>query len=132
MSVEESVSSVVTVEDAARYAAQLLWDRQATDPIILDVLDAVAYTDYFVIVSARNEHHMKSLTTYLEKEMRRIGIRAAHQESGRNQRWAILDFEDFMIHIFHKDEREEYDLEGLRHDSPRLEFTPKESPRSIR
>jgi ribosome-associated protein len=119
----------MTVEDATLYAAQTLWERQARDIVVLDVETLVGYTDFFLIVSARNERHVQALSNHLERKMRSLGLRSLSREGVRNQRWGLTDYGDFVVHIFHVDERDVFDLEGLWHEAPKIEFIPKEQTR---
>ena len=123
MSAELTPESM-TVEDVVRHSAQLLADRQAKDIVILDVEDLIGYTDFCIIVSARNERHVQALSNHLERQMRDLGLRSLSREGVRNQKWSISDYGDFVVHIFEVEERNVYDLEGLWHEAEQLEFTP--------
>ena len=115
----------MTVEDVARYAAQTLWDKQARDIQILDVEELVGYTDFLIVASARNERHVQALSNHLERAMRDLTLHSLSRDPVRNQRWVVADYGDIVVHVFVVDERELYDLEGLWHEAPRLDFTPK-------
>ena len=112
----------MTVEDVTRHAAQLLSDRQAKDIVILDVEDLLGYTDFCVIVSARNERHIQALSNFLERNMRDLGLRSLSREGIKNQKWSVSDYGDFVVHIFEVEERTLYDLEGLWHEADQLDF----------
>ena len=114
----------MTVEDVTRHAAQALWDKQARDIQILDVEELVGYTDFLIIVSARNERHVQALSNHLERSMRELTLHSLSRDPVRNQRWCVADYGDFVVHIFAVEERGLYDLEGLWHEAPRLEFVP--------
>ena len=114
----------MTVEDAVKYAAQILWERQARDLKILYVENLVGYTDFLLIASARNERHVEALGNTLERRMRDLGLRSLTREGARNQRWSVSDYNDFVVHIFQVEEREVYDLEGLWHEAEEVEFIP--------
>ena len=116
--------STMTVEDAVKYAAQVLWERQARDLKILYVEELVGYTDFLLIASARNERHVEALGNTLDRRMREIGLRSLSREGSKNMRWGVSDYADFVVHVFQVDEREIYDLEGLWHEAPEVEFVP--------
>lgn len=116
--------TTMTVEDAVKFAAQVLWERQARDLKILYVEELVGYTDFLLIASARNERHVEALGNTLERRMREIGLRSLSREGSKNMRWGVSDYADFVVHIFQVDEREIYDLEGLWYEAPEIEFTP--------
>ena len=111
----------MTVEDVVRYAAQVLWERQARDIKILYVEELVGYTDYLLIASARNERHVEALGNTLERRLRELDFRYLSREGSRNQRWGVIDYADFVVHLFEVEERALYDLEGLWHEAEALE-----------
>ncbi|MAD60844.1 MAG: ribosome silencing factor [Myxococcales bacterium] len=116
--------ATMTVEDVVKYAAQVLWERQARDLKILYVEELVGYTDFLLIASARNERHVEALGNTLERRMRDLGLRSLSREGSKNMRWGVSDYADFVVHVFQIDEREVYDLEGLWHEAPVVEFVP--------
>ena len=112
----------MTVEEVAQYAAHVLWERQARDIKVLYVEELIGYTDYLIIASARNERHVEALGNNLDRRLRDLGLRSASREGARNQRWGVLDYGDFVVHLFEVEEREIYDLDGLWHEADRLEL----------
>ena len=114
--------STMTVEDVVRYAAQVLWERQAREIKVLYVEELVGYTDYLIIASARNERHVEALGNTLERSMRELDLRYLSREGSRNQRWGVIDYGDFVVHLFEVEERSLYDLEGLWHEAEQVEL----------
>ena len=114
--------STMTVEDVVRYAAQVLWERQARDIKVLYVEELVGYTDYLLIASARNERHVEALGNTLERRLRELDLRYLSREGSRNQRWGVIDYADFVVHLFEVEERALYDLEGLWHEAEPVEL----------
>lgn len=112
----------MTVEDAAKYASYVLWERQAREIKLLYVEEVVGYTDFIIIVSARNERHVQALSNHLDRRMRDLGVRSISREGVKNQKWGLTDFGDFIVHIFEVGERTEYDLDTLFHEAPEVEF----------
>ena len=122
----ESTEEVLTVEELVRCAVDILADRKGAEFRILDVADLVGYTDYFLLCSAQNERHIAALTNQLERQLRsRFLVRAFSREGERGSRWSVVDFGDFVAHIFHHEDRDLYDLEGLWHEAPQLDHTPR-------
>jgi ribosome-associated protein len=112
------------IQETVRLSADLLWSRQAQEISILEVGDLVGYADYFVVVTARNEKHAQALASHLERRLRGIGIRSLGREGVKNGRWALVDFGDFVVHIFHPEDRALYDLESLWHEAPKMDWQP--------
>ena len=122
----ESTEESLTVEELVRCAVDILADRKGAEFRILDVADLVGYTDYFLLCSAQNERHIAALTSQLERQLRsKFLVRVFSREGERGSRWSVIDFGDFVAHIFHHEDRDLYDLEGLWHEAPQLEHTPR-------
>lgn len=79
-------------------------------------------TDYFVICSARNERQVGTIVEQVLKQLREQGTKPYRVEGEREQRWVLLDYLDIVVHVFHFEERQFYELERLWLDAPRLEF----------
>lgn len=97
-------------------------DTKAEDVVVLDVRGISSFTDYFVVMSGRSTRHVQGLAEAIEAELRSKRVRASKAEGLQEAMWVLLDFDDVVVHIFYYDQREFYDLEGLWHDAPRVEF----------
>ena len=105
--------------EAARAAA----DKKATSPVILAVGDVLAITDYFVIASASNDRQVKAICEEVEDRVKKAGGGAPRTIEGLNDaRWVLMDYGDWVVHIFLDEAREFYDLERLWGDVPRVPF----------
>lgn len=103
-------------------AAQAASAKKAQDIVILDVGELINITDYFAICSGANERQVATIVEEIEKELRETGAKPFRREGEREQRWVLLDYFDLVIHIFHAEEREFYNLERLWKDAPRVPF----------
>jgi ribosome-associated protein len=108
--------------DLARLAAQTAAAKQGQDIVILDVGDLIAITDYFVIVSGSSERQLATIVEAVEGALKPEGSRPVRREGESGARWLLLDFVDFVVHVFQEDEREFYRLENLWHDAPVLDW----------
>lgn len=99
-------------ENALTVAKQLFM-KKGEDVRLLKVDHLTILADYFVLVSGRSDVHVKSLCDDIEKLMLSQGRERLRIEGYRQGRWIVLDYGDMLIHIFHKSEREFYDLERL-------------------
>ncbi len=105
----------------AQRAAALCLDRKATDVVILDLRSVTDMTDYFVIASGMSDTHVRSVAEHVLAELKRSGMPAYHVEGMAQGRWVLLDYVDFVVHVFHPVLREFYQLERLWGDA---EITP--------
>ena len=106
--------------EIATLCGQVALDKKAEDLIILDVRSICSFTDYFVIMSGRSTRHAQGLAEAIEGELRTKRISTAKTEGLREGLWILLDYDDVIVHIFYKETRRFYDLEGLWHDAPRI------------
>ena len=106
--------------ELAKLCAQKAEDNKAEDLVVLDVRGISSFTDYFIIMSGRSTRHVQGLAETLKKEMHSKRVNDKNCEGLRDGQWVLLDFNDVVIHIFYKEQRSFYDLEGLWHDAPRV------------
>ena len=104
----------------AQRAAQLLLDYKANDVVLLDLRGVTDMTDFFIVASGTSDTHVRSTGQRLLEEMKREGSPAHHVEGLEQGRWVLLDFVDFVVHIFHPTLRNFYQLERLWGDAAEL------------
>ncbi|SHH21855.1 ribosome silencing factor [Thermosipho atlanticus] len=97
-----------------------LLEKEAVEPVILDMSSTNVPTDYFVILTANSTPHMKSLRETFLELLNEIGKQIIYYDKGDNYDWLIIDAGDIVIHIFTKEGREFYDLEGLWIDAKKI------------
>ena len=107
--------------DQALAAARAASSKLATDIVILDVRPLIGITDYFVICSGRNERQVATIVEEIEEQLGADGVKAYRREGDRQARWVLLDYLDFVVHVFHTEEREYYELERLWRDADRID-----------
>jgi len=95
-------------------------DKKATDPVIFDVRKISSVADYFLICSGGSEPHLKAIADAIDRGLRDAGVRTRHHDGYPKSRWVVMDFGDVMVHIFHPELREHYDLEHLWGDGKRV------------
>ena len=105
--------------EAARAASA----KQAERIVILDVSAQLSITDYFLICSGRTERQVRTIAEEIERHLtREKGVKLARREGEREGRWAALDYVDFVVHVFHVEARDYYELERLWSDAGRVHF----------
>lgn len=102
---------------AAQRAASLCQDMKANDIVLLDLRGVTDMTDYFVIASGTSDTHVRAIGEHLISELRKEGVRVHHVEGVQQGRWVLLDFVDFVVHIFHPTLRSFYQIERLWSDA---------------
>ncbi|HEU4584920.1 MAG TPA: ribosome silencing factor [Gemmatimonadaceae bacterium] len=109
--------SLSTTLAQAKRAADLCIDLKATDVALLDLTHISDATDYFVIASGSSDTHVRAIAEHVLEELRKEGVRAHHVEGLQQGRWVLLDYVDFVVHVFHPVLREFYQLERLWSDA---------------
>ncbi|MFL5575018.1 MAG: ribosome silencing factor [Gemmatimonadaceae bacterium] len=113
----EPSSSSPAPADLARRAAQLCLDMKANDVVMLNLKGVSDMTDYFVIASGTSDTHVRSMAEHVMEELKKDGAPVHHAEGVTQGRWALLDYVDFVVHVFHPTLRQFYQLERLWSDA---------------
>ena len=95
-------------------------DKKADKCVIFDVRKISTIADYFLICSGNSEPHLKAIADEITRRLRDAGVRHRHHSGYPQSRWIVLDYGDVLIHVFHPDLREHYDLERLWGDAKRV------------
>ena len=111
-------SAIELPEDVGR-AVELALERKAHDVAVLDLRGISTATDYFVIASGNSDVQVKAIADHILEELNKQGTRSQHVEGLRGGRWVLLDYIDFVVHVFHPQARSFYQLENLWGDAPR-------------
>lgn len=101
-----------------RLVLDALADRKAVDPVVLDLRGLSGATDYFVICSGTSDTHVRGMAEHVVSALAPRGLSPHHVEGLTQGRWVLLDFVDFVVHVFHPELREFYQLERLWGDAP--------------
>ena len=102
--------------------------KNAERIIVLDVSQTLAITDHFLICSGNSERQVHAIADAVERCLRdEWSIKPLRREGHRESRWVILDYGDFLVHAFHREERDYYDLERLWADAPVLDLQYEEN-----
>lgn len=104
---------------AAIEAAQ---DRKATGIVVLDLKKAGAFTDYFVICSASNPRQVQAVADAVEQALKAQKQRPSLVEGYARAEWVLLDYFDFVVHVFSKHARDFYGLDRLWGSATRTEY----------
>ncbi|MEO0493639.1 MAG: ribosome silencing factor [Actinomycetota bacterium] len=106
-----------------RVAAAAADDKKADEPLIIDVGDVFAVSDYFVITSGSNHRQVHAIADAVEEEVKKAGGPGPVRVEGLDQReWVLMDYGAFVVHVFHREQRDFYQLERLWGDRPRVEW----------
>jgi len=104
-------------------AAQAASSKKGIDPVVLAVGDVLAITDSFVIVSATNTRQVRTIADEIEQQIREAGGPKPLRIEGLDDlHWVLVDYGEFVVHVFLQETRDYYELERLWSDVPRIEW----------
>jgi ribosome-associated protein len=87
--------------------------KKASDIAVLDLRKAAAFTDYFVICTGQNARQIKAISDAVEEALTKRRLKPAHVEGYQRAEWVLLDYFDFVVHVFSEETRAFYGLERL-------------------
>ena len=103
-------------------ALQSASDKKAINTVVLDLREIASFTDYFVITSGANERQVQAIADEIYERLKHEGSPAARIEGYKTAEWILLDFGDFVVHVFDAKARSFYDLERLWRESKRVDL----------
>lgn len=115
--------------EGAMRALELGLDRKALEPVLLDVRELCSFCNYQLVISGRSDRQVDAIADGISAGLKQDGLRPIGSEGARTGQWALLDYGDFVVHIFLHSVREHYDLEGLWNDAPRIPLDVPEDAR---
>jgi ribosome-associated protein len=106
-------------------AARAADEKSATDIVIIDVATVLAITGHFMIATGRNARQVRSIGEEVEEQLMLLdGPKPLSAEGKDDYQWLLVDYGDFIVHVFDAGSREYYDLDRLWSDQPRVPFEP--------
>ena len=113
------------LDERLRAALHAAGERKALDPVVLDLREVASFTDYFLIASGTNVRQVQAIADAVEEELRKhLGVRPLRVEGYKSAEWILLDYGDFIFHVFEEKSRRFYDLERLWRDAARVALPP--------
>jgi ribosome-associated protein len=106
-----------------RCAVQAAQDKKAIDVILLDLKGIASFTDSFVICSGTSTPQNQAISDEIGTKLKQEGRLPTHIEGYQQAEWILMDYSDFVVHIFSPKTRDFYNLERLWREAPRMEMT---------
>ena len=111
----------IDTENIVRAVAEAAIEMKATELTIIDVRGRTSFTDWFVLCNGNNSRQLKAIAEHIVRTSKKeSGLQPMGVEGGGTDKWVLIDLGDVIIHVFHKDMRGHYDLDGLWIDAPRV------------
>lgn len=107
----------------AEEIGKLIDAKKGDDIVILDLRGISSIADYFVIASGNSDRQVVAIADHVEDELAKDGIYTKYKDGMKTGRWVVMDYHDILVHIFHKEERDYYNLERLWNDAKKIVLT---------
>lgn len=119
----ETATDAKTPRECALIAAAAADQKKATDIMVQEVSGIISITDYFVIATASNNRQVEAIIEGIEEaERKEAHIKPIHTEGLESGTWALLDYGEFVVHVFQPEARDYYRLETLWNDAPVIDL----------
>jgi ribosome-associated protein len=106
----------------ATICARIAADNRGKDVLLLDLRNATPLIDFFVIASAASRRQAYAIADEIDQEMKKRGEKKLGMEGAEDSRWILIDYGDFVVHVFSEEARVYYSLEEIWGDAPRLDW----------
>lgn len=111
------------LDEQIKLALHLASEKKAVNTKVLDLRDITSFTEFFVITSGTNQRQVQAIADEISEQLKkRMKFKAIRIEGYSSGEWVLLDYGDFIVHIFNEKSREFYDLERLWRDAKRVEL----------
>jgi len=118
---EGPAAAPAELDERVRLALHAAGEKKAHDLVVLDLREVASFTDYFVIASGTNVRQVQAVADAVQEQLRRqLGVKPARVEGYNSAEWVLLDYGDFIFHVFEEKSRRFYDLERLWRDAARV------------
>jgi ribosome-associated protein len=121
--IAESPTPFSDLDPEVQLAIRCAAEKQAFNMVALDLRNIASFTEYFIIASGANQRQVQAIADEINEQLKKqLKVRPVRIEGYNGAEWVLLDYGDFIVHIFNKESREFYDLERLWRDAAKVEL----------
>ena len=121
--IEQNHTPFAELDEEVKLALHCASEKKAFDLVALDLREIASFTEYFIIVSGANQRQVQAIADEIEEQLKKqLGSRPVRTEGYSSAEWVLMDYGDFIVHIFEKNAREFYDLARLWRDAKKVEL----------
>lgn len=111
------------LDDTIKLALNCASEKKAVNMIALDLRDIASFTEFFVITSGTNQRQVQAISDEISEQLKKqLSIKPVRIEGYNTAEWVLMDYGDFIVHIFEQKAREFYDLERLWRDARKVDL----------
>jgi ribosome-associated protein len=115
-------AEVLEFDDRLKLALHAAAEKKAIEPAVLDLRGIASFTDFFLIVTGANRRQVQAISDEIVEQLKHHGSPAARVEGYQNAEWILIDYGDFVVHVFDDKARRFYDLERLWREARRFDI----------
>lgn len=120
---EAQVTPFADLDEEVKLALHCASEKKAFGVVALDLREIASFTEFFIIASGANQRQVQAISDEISEQLKKqLKSSAVRIEGYRSGEWILLDYGDFIVHIFEKNAREFYDLERLWRDAKKVEI----------
>ena len=121
--IPDSRTPFTDLDPEVKLALHSAADKKATDIVVLDLREIASFAEFFIIASSSNQRQVQAICDEISEQLKKqLDSRPVRIEGYSTAEWVLMDYGDFIVHVFNKESREFYDLERLWRDARRAEL----------
>jgi ribosome-associated protein len=121
--IAQNITPFAELDETVKLALTCASEKKAFDLRVLDLREIASFTEFFIIASGANQRQVQAIADEIEEQLKKqLKSKAVRTEGYSTADWVLMDYGDFIVHIFEKNAREFYDLERLWRDAKRVEL----------
>src|SRR5438132_3857729 len=121
--IAETPTPFAELDPEVKLAIKCASDKKAFDMVALDLRDIASFTEFFIIATGANQRQVQAIADEINVQLKKqLSTRPIRIEGYNSADWVLLDYGDFVVHIFNGESREFYDLARLWRDARRVEL----------
>jgi len=121
--IPDSRTPFTDLDPEVKLALHSAADKKATDIVVLDLREIASFAEFFIIASGTNQRQVQAICDETSEQLKKqLNTRPVRVEGYSSAEWVLMDYGDFIVHVFNKESREFYDLERLWRDARRVEL----------
>jgi ribosome-associated protein len=115
-------TGIARLPEQVRVAIRAVHDKKGSQVVVLDLRPSAGFTDYFVLCSGQNVRQVQAIADAIKEALGKTGVKPSHVEGYSRAEWVLVDYFDFIVHVFAPETRAFYDLERLWGSAERIEI----------
>ena len=121
--IENNRTPFSDLDEEVKLALHCASDKKASHIVVIDLREIASFTEFFVVASGNNQRQVQAIADEINERLKKeLNIKTVRTEGYTAGEWILLDYGDFIVHVFEKNAREFYDLERLWLDAKRVDL----------